>query len=211
MFGLVLNRIVMVTATVAASRYLVASVGPGAAFAGWMLSAGLMCGAGAVLLRSVPIEQVTWRNHLAGWLLPWAGLFVGRHLWPMVVGSWVGWVLLGGAAISVARLSTAVADGLGGFGWVWLLVVGWVGNIEATTRIGRTALLTFGHGSSSRRSLVKLMLGLVAVTITSVVLVMIGRPWTAVALAWGPALIVGSGLGIWMGAGLIFGRNARWN
>ena len=39
-----------------------------------LLWAGLMalaCGMGTVLLRTSPVSQVTWRNRLAGDLIPW--------------------------------------------------------------------------------------------------------------------------------------------
>lgn len=211
MVWLLMYRAVQVAVAVAAALWLTARLGRRPAVGAWAVAAAVACGAGAWLLGTSAVGRVTWRNRAAGWLLPWAGLFAGRRLWPMAVGSWVGWALVGGAAVALAGPAAAVDDGLGGAGWAGVLVAGWLVNLEAAARLLRRQWEGRGPGASGGLAVVVVAAGAGAVVAASVGLVAAGRPWAAVLAAWGPAILLAAGFGLFAAVVLTAGRNARWN
>src|SRR4051812_19605995 len=63
----------LVAAVAAAAYGLAVEFGPWPAVLTCSAGAAVGCVAGAVLLRTSGVGRVTWRNRLAGYLIPWGG------------------------------------------------------------------------------------------------------------------------------------------
>src|SRR4051812_22532891 len=104
----ILYRLLMFALTGVACIWLSRAVSPWAAVGIWAAGIGALCCAVALLMRLQKPGRVTVVNYLAGIILPW-GYKIGRgRLWPIVVESWLRWVLLG------VLLVVLTPHGLGG-------------------------------------------------------------------------------------------------
>lgn len=180
------------------------------------------CGLGALLLRSTVTGSITWRNHLAGWLLPW-GYFLGRGQLPGITAACSTiWTLLATSSIVARATSAAPTAALPATAAAtaatpaeptmpWLLVVAWVVNGAAMLYLLKTVLTAFGPGTRAGMSLWRFIAVLAALIAGSVVLQLSGNTGLATLVAGGPPLLVGGFFGLWMLAMIVFGRNARWN
>lgn len=190
---------------------------PGMALALCAALAVLVPTAGALLLRTLKVGQVDWRNYLSGWLLPF-GYTLGRGkllgialacipIWFGVAASGVMLAQPAVAAPTTAPQATAATPT-----WAWpALIAGWV--VLGTAFVHLLGVLTknFTVSSSSGRHLLKVMavaLGLIAV---SAALHAYGYTGTAALVACGPPLAIGTLFGLWVLVLVTFGRNARWN
>jgi hypothetical protein len=162
-----------------------------------------------------PPERVTAINVLAGYLLPF-GYQIGRgRLMPIVLTSWVIWVLVGiAAALAASGHRTHAADAPEGPSTVVsaLLFLSWLVD-------GGVVLRLIGILAMRRRrpqpSILFLVICLTALVAASIALTLLGRtaPYRALALALagGPPLFVGGGYGLYVLFILVFCRKARWN
>ena len=196
---------------IAASWWLVRTVGPWQAVLANAVLAALLVASGVLLLRTTRVGELSWRNRLAGVLLPWGYRFSG-HL-PAIAGtSWLVWTLLAVATAlctnaidfedpAAAAAASAADPSIGGLSF--LLLLAWIGN-------GGLLLQTLGNrgGSRSLRRLQALFAVMLAV---SIVLRCTGHTGFATLLAGGPPLAIGLVYGGYFGLLLLAGRNARWN
>lgn len=186
------------------------------ALGGCAVIAAVLAAVGLLVLRSVRVQELSWRNALAGVLLPWGYRF-GGQLGAIVGTSWLVWSLLAGATVlctaavdgSPAATATATAAATSASpvvgGLSFLLLLGWIVN-------GGLLLYTLGHRSRSR-SLQQLQLLVVAVLVASVALHCTGHSELATLLAGGPPLVLGLAYGGYLGLMVLwlFSKNKRWN
>lgn len=174
---------------------------------------------GALLLRTTTVGTITWRNYLAGWLLPW-GYYLGRgQLRGIAAVCATIWTLLASSAI-LARATSALPVGTlpatatttpATTTMPWLLVLAWVVCGAALLYLLKTVLTAFGPGTRAGMSLWRIIAVLAALIASSVALHVSGHTGLATLVAGGPPLVVGGFCGLWMLAMVVFGRNARWN
>lgn len=204
MILLYIKRAVLVTVAAAAAYWLAAEYGLWPAMLAWAIAAAVACGTGAVLLRTSGIGRVTWRNRLAGYLIPWAWRLNRGRLWPLPVVSWVVWMAIGGGAV-LLRPTASEGPSLVGVA----LFAAWV--IDAA---GLMYLLgTIGQATPGSRvgSLWKLVAVIAVLIGASVGLHLGGRTMAALVVGGGPPLAVGAGIGLVVLLLVTVGRNARWN
>jgi hypothetical protein len=113
------------------------------AFALWASAVTAACVLGAVLLRTSTVGQVTWKNRLAGCLLPWGWRLNAGRLWVAAV-SWLVWASLGGA-VTVLREGEGHAGVRLGLLAAWIIDVGALafalGSVRQATPGGRVGVL----------------------------------------------------------------------
>lgn len=189
-----------------------------AAWASTTAIGGALAGTGALLLRSARVGQITWRNRVAGLLLPW-GYVLGRGKLPGIVLACTAiWSALAGAvllnlaepAAVVPAVPTPAAPVANAANGPWLLLAWIVTGVCLCYLLG---LLTkhFEPRSQATRTVLKLVLVLVVMIVGSVVLHLTGNSGLALLVAGGPTLLVGGGYGLFLVAILLLGRNVRWN
>ena len=94
-----LRRAVLIALGTAAAWALASALGPWAGLGAWAVLTAGACVLSAELLKGSGVGRVTWRNYLAGYVLPW-GFRIGRgRLGAITVAAWAVWVLIGMAAI----------------------------------------------------------------------------------------------------------------
>lgn len=173
----------------------------------WAGGMGLLCAAAAWCLKKAPMGRLTWRNKLAGYLLPW-GYKIGRgKLLPMTLAAWAIWIMIGVGTIVLAAWPMGAASAHPYL--AVMIFVSWV--VLGGLAVRQLGLIpTFGS-RSGRMSLLQsaaVALGLMA---ASAVLWLTGRPGWALLTAGGPIAFVGGGYGLFLGVMLTVGRKARWN
>ena len=173
--------------------------------------------AGALLLRTVPVSKMDWRNHLAGWLMPF-GYVLGRgKLGAIAAWCAVIWFALAACGVlltqpTIAAPQAPAVAAAAGPSWSWpALVAGWLVLGTAFVHLLTTLRKNFSPGSQSGRSLVKIMAVIVGLAGASVALHVSGFTGTAALVALGPPAAVGTLFGLWVLMLLTLGRNARWN
>lgn len=208
MFAHLVRQAVLVAVAAVVVFLLSTRFGVGTAAAIWAGVSLLVCGVGAVLLRTSAVDRITWKNRLAAYLVPWGWRLGGGMLWPIPVASWAVWVAIA-AAVFVLLPPAGAAEP--GFGWRISLGVAWAVDSAALMYLVGTIRqhysFTSGKAGHSLRVICTVLVGLIAV---SAVLLAVGWPYLAVAVAGGPPLVVAVGYGLFVGVFLAFG-NGRWN
>lgn len=175
--------------------------------------------AGALLLRTLQVGRMDWRNYAAGWLMPF-GYALGRgKLVPMAAWCVVIWFALAACGVLLAQPAIAAppapADPTGATvapSWPWpALVAGWLVLGTAFLHLFTTLRKNFSPGSRQGRSLLKVMAVVVGLVAASVALHVCGFTGTAALVALGPPGALGTLFGLWFLLLITFGRNARWN
>lgn len=184
----------------------------------WLATIGvgaLLAVLGALVLRTTKVGELTWKNRLAGHLLPWGYHLGGGTLPGLVLGCVAVWaavaaaVLLGsapGAAVAAPNQPAAAAVGTS----PWLLLAWIVAGAFLLWMVGQLRK-HYQPGTSVTRSQGKLVLVVAAMLVGSVVLHLLGHPGFALVVVGGPVLVVGGGYALFLGVILLFGRNMRWN
>ncbi|MEZ6014777.1 MAG: hypothetical protein R3F49_06675 [Planctomycetota bacterium] len=176
--------------------YCVARWGGAAAAVVVVALALVQAAAGAALLGSSEVGRVTWRNRVAGLLVPFGFAFGAQSLAQIAAHSAVVCALLGLAGAAAGRSY-----------WV---AAAWVLDLVALQFLGR-GYRAQSPGSRARRALltpISIVLGLAA---AGGVLLSQGRPGLAATVAGGPLLVLALFYGVWALGMLVLGRNARWN
>jgi hypothetical protein len=176
----------------------------------WSALALVGCVVGVVLLRTSELSRVTWKNRVAGWLIPWGWRINRGKLWPVAVVSWVVWMLVWAA---VAVLTPPASESLTArdvavrvlLGVAWAVDGLAIGYVIGTLRQNFTSGASGGH---SLRVIAVVITGLLAV---SVALHLFGLTTAGLLVAGGQPLLVGGGYGLFLAVLLVFGRNSRWN
>jgi hypothetical protein len=213
-------RLLPVAVVVAVTLAMRAALSPWLAWLATFGVGALLAALGALVLRTTKVGELTWKNRLAGHLLPWGYHIGGGSLLGIVLGCVVAWAALAGAvlvssapALAPDQATAAAANqpaAASASTSPWLLLA-WV-------LAGAFSLWLFGQlrkfhqpGSSVTRSQGRLLLVVAALLVGSVVLHRLGHSEIALLVVGGPMLVVGGGYGLFLGAILVFGRNARWN
>jgi hypothetical protein len=184
----------------------------GEALAVWLVGMALVCLCAAVLLRSAPVGAITWRNWLAGYILPWGYDIDGGRLSTIVVASWGLWSYFGASTILLTGLewpteppretpsasaTTILAGAINANGLVAFLCL---------TRMRRPY-----SSATYERMLWKIIVILVLVSGAGAWLHHQGQPWLGAGLAAAPLGLCLSIVGLYMATVLMVGRHARWN
>lgn len=213
-------RLLPVAVVVAVTLAMRAALSPWLA---WLATVGvgaLLAALGALVLRTTKVGELTWKNRLAGHLLPWGYHIGGGSLPGLVLGCVVVWAALAAAVLlayapaaapgqpAAAAPNPTAAASAGTSPW---LVLAWV-------LAGAFSLWLFGQlrkfyqpGSSVTRSQGRLLLMVAALLVGSVALHQLGHSGVALLVVGGPILVVGGGYALFLGVILVFGRNMRWN
>lgn len=226
---MLLFRAVRIGVPVLVCILLARELGAWGALGIWAGGMALVCAATAAMLRRAPAEKVTWVNRMAGFVLPW-GYYIGRGKLPRIaMFSWLGWVALGAAVVTLTSLNVdsppppeaaampeAGASGEANEAWATvlrvLLLIAWLVD-------GAALMLIVGNQAryrmplkSSVMTIVAILAGLIAVS--AALAFFGGSIWTllaAVIVAGGPPAMVGLFYGFFILVVLVFGRNTRWN
>ncbi len=177
---------------------------PWAALAVWASGMVLLCTLAAVALKGAPMGQITWRNRLAGYLLPWGYKLGGGKLAPMTAAAWAIWVLIGAGTVLLVGNSAAAHPWL-----ATLIFITWV--IEGGLLVRQLGLFSTFSSRSGRISILQSALLLAGLIAGGMVLWVMGYPGWALVVSGGPVALVGGGYGLFLGVMMTFGRNARWN
>jgi hypothetical protein len=219
-FGVIVARVVMLAVTVGACRWLTSALGPWKAIGAWALGMAVICAGVALWLDRQPPEQITFVNRLAGYLLPW-GYDIGRgKLIPIVITSWIVWVLLGGGAVftigvlarggRAGELSAEVPSHTTLL--TVLLYLAWV--IDGAVLM-RLVSVSWVRQNPMPPSVIMVMLALTAMILGSAAIKMLGKSAAAtklaLAISGGPPLVVGLGYGVFLLVALTMGGHTRWN
>jgi hypothetical protein len=201
--------------------WLASTAGAWAAFGLWIGGTAVICGGVGFLMHAQKSGRVSFINYLAAWVLPW-GFKIGQgKLLPIVIESWVRWVLLG-IAIFVAtapnfkHIPSAVAftEYRPSATIMTLIALSWVIDGAVVLRIA-TMLVIRAKTSPIGPGILRPTVGLALLMTASVVLWLIGHNamWTTVALllAGGPIVLIGGGYGLFVLFIVTFGRKTRWN
>lgn len=206
MIRLYVRNAVLIVAAAAAAYGLAAEYGPLPTLLAWAAGAALACGAGAALLRTSAVGRVTWRNRLAGYLVPW-GWRLGRgRLWLVAVASWAVWAGIGIAAV---LLRPEAAEELPAVSVRVALFAAWAADAAALVYLlGSIAQASPGGRVGPAWKLVAAIAGVI---VASVALHLAG--WTTAALVVGGAPPLAAGLGVLVVVLFLttVGRNTRWN
>lgn len=92
-------------AHVAGSVWLSRRLGVAAGLVVYAILTSLLTLLAGGLLRSVPLEKITWKNRLAGWLLPWTALVGGGQLRWLLVKNEVASIVLGMVMVASDRMN----------------------------------------------------------------------------------------------------------
>ena len=184
----------------------------------WLATIGvgaLLAVLGALVLRTTKVGELTWKNRLAGHLLPWGYHLGGGSLPGLVLGCVVVWAAVAAAVLlasapgaAVAAPNQPAAATVGASPW---LLLAWI--VDGAFLLWMVGQLRkhYQPGTSVTRSQGKLVLTVAAMLVGSVVLHLLGRPGFALLVVGGPVLVVGGGYALFLGVILLFGRNMRWN
>ncbi|VTR94330.1 unnamed protein product [Gemmata massiliana] len=204
MIRLYLKRAVLLFAAAAVTCGLATEFGPWPAALSWATVSAIGCSTGAFLLRTSEVGRITWRNHLAGYLIPWGWRLNGGRLWPVPLISWAVWTAVGGAALLLQPVEEPPA--------IWArvgLFTAWA----IDTAVLMYLLGTIAQATSRSRvgSLRKILAVIIGVLGASLGLYLGGFTTAALIVAGGPTLVIGGGFGLVVLIFVTVGRNTRWN
>jgi hypothetical protein len=202
MILLYLKKAVLLAAVAAAAYGLAVGLGPWPAVLTCAAVAAVACTVGAILLRTSTIGQVTWRNHLAGYLIPWGWRLNRGRLWPVAVISWAVWTAACGAAVLLRSDEPSL-------GMRAALLAAWL--IDASALVFLLGTVVQATPGSRVVSVWKLVAVITGVLCASVGLYVAGQTTAALIVGGGPPALIGGVFGLVL---LIFataGRNTRWN
>jgi hypothetical protein len=217
-----LRQLFLLALPVAVGRLLLEVLSPWPAFGAAAALGALTSSLGAVLLATTSVNQITWRNYLGGYLMPW-GYQLGRGKLPRIaVISAVVWTALAASTILAASAPTTATLPTGALPTAtpgpviipstpWLLVLAWIVDGGALLYVLSTLSKHFAGSSSGGRSLRKVSACLCLLLTASILLHLGGHSHWATVVAGGPPLVVGGGYGVWVLVILTIGRHARWN
>jgi hypothetical protein len=214
-FWFAFYRLLPVAVVVAVTLGMQAVTSPWLAWLATIGVGALLAVLGALVLRTTKVGELTWKNTLAGHLLPW-GYHVGGGTLPgLVLGCVAVWaavaaaVLLAGApGAAGAAPNQPAAASTGASPW---LLLAWIVDGAFLFWMGGQLRKYYQPGTSVTRTQRKLVLVVAAMLAVSVVLHQLGHPGVALLVAGGPTLLVGGGYALFLGVILLFGRNTRWN
>lgn len=170
---------------------------------------------GAWLLRSSAVGQVSWRNVLAGKLLPCAGILGYGSLLKLCLSNLLGTLLLGLGGFFVARYLRLNDYTLGRIGG-WTIACGltWIVLIWMILFLVRQYGKKYYTGPSGLRTFLKLIFAPIIALSASIALIVAGLPLFAWLVAMAPVAIVVVSVGPLLLIVVISqfsGKPFRWN
>jgi hypothetical protein len=210
----IVHRVLLLLGSMLAFHRLHLQFGIFSALLFWTIATAIACMLGGLLLYTSPLGRVNWKNHIAAYLIPWGTGCNAGKLWPIILISWVVWLLIGATTsilfppcevlpemnltlsqktIRVLLLVSWIADGAGVFHMMGLL----------TNR--------FDRKSRTSQTQIKVLLSLFMMITGGLILFLNGFELLAVLVAGGPPFLLCLWYGSFIGIVLIFGRNTRWN
>lgn len=202
MIRLYLKKAVLLAVPAAAAYGLAIEFGPWPAVLTCAALAAVACVIGAVLLPTSAIGQVTWRNRMAGYLIPWGWRLNRGKLWSVAVISWVVWTAVGGAAVLLRSDPPSI-------GLRAALLTAWVVDAAALGYLlGTIARATPGGRLGSVWKLAAVAAGVLG---GSVGLYAAGQTTAALIVGGGPPAAIGGVFGLVLLVLATVGRNTRWN
>jgi hypothetical protein len=199
---LYIKRAILIVAAALACYWLADQYGTTTACLIWASMMAATCGIGTVLLRTSPVSQPTWRNHLAGYLIPWGWRLNRGLLWPVPVISWIVWMAIGAAAMLLRLGSESLELRLA-------LFAAWV--VDASCVVFLLGTLQQSSPGSRVAAVWKLFVFVATLPVVSIGLYLGGMAVAALAVGGGPPLLAGVVFGLFTLVLLTLGRNARWN
>jgi hypothetical protein len=177
----------------------------GLAAPAFVLTMAGLAAIGCWLLRSSGLGQLTWRNHVGGWLLPFCMLLGSGQLPRIGTASVLGSSAVGGAVLLSFGLGEPDAP------MPWPLLGAWL--LDAVLVLYLLTSMSRNHlwRSSAGHRLLRLVGLIVAQVLVSIGLYVFGHSLAAVLVACLPELIVLAAWLLWFGFLMSFGRNVRWN
>jgi len=202
MIRLYLKKAVLLAFAAVAAYGLAVELGPWSAFLTCAVVSAAACAAGAILLRTSAVGRVTWRNRLAGYLIPWGWRLNRGKLWPLPVISWAVWTAVCGAAVLLCRDQPSLGMRAG-------LLAAWL--IDAAALMYLLGTISQATPGSRVGSLWKLVAAIAGVLCASVGLYLGGQTTAALIVGGGPPAVIGGGFGVVLLVFATVGRNTRWN
>ena len=210
-----LNSLLKAIIPIALGWFVGSQVNSWAAIAIGVIYATTTSTAGALLLWSTKVGQITWRNYLAGWLMPWGYRIVQKLASIAFVSGCVGLGLFTIGVIAERRaLSTAASD-------IDHEAVSWPASVSLATIwlvYGAAWMYVLGQycrtSNRSQQSTTSFLkaLGVVGGTlVASIVCHIAGQTWWALSIAGVPLLVISAFYGTVVIVILLSGKNARWN
>ena len=170
---------------------------------------------GALILRSAPVGQSSWRNGLATRLLPCSGILGYGSLLNLCVSNLLGSTLFGLGCFFVARYlrhNDYALEHIGG--WKIACALVWIVLIGMVLFLVRQYCKKYYTGASGLRKFLKLIAVPAIALAASVTLVIAGLPIVAFVVAMIPIAIVFISMGpllIIVIISNLFGKPFRWN
>jgi hypothetical protein len=202
MIRLYFRRAVLLGGCAAAAYVLAVEFGHWPAALTCAAGAAVVCIIGAALLRTSTIGQVTWRNRLAGYLIPWGWRLNRGRLWPAAVFSWVVWAAVCGAAVLLRSDEPSL-------GVRAALLTAWL--IDASALVFLLGTIVQATPGSRVGSVWKLVAVITGVLCASVGLYVTGQTTVALIVGGGPPALIGGVFGLVLLIFATVGRNTRWN
>lgn len=182
----------------------------------WAAGTFLATALAAVLLRTTSVGQITWKNRLAGLLLPWGYAISSHRLAGIALISWIVWCLVAlGVAMTyfrpVADTTTALSPGTSSNTFRTLLLISWA--IDAGGILYLLGMLAKFHDMKSKvaQTQLKALALLTILILASVAMWMAGKAGLALLIAGGPPAVLGSVFALFMIVILVFGRKTNWH
>ncbi|MBL9076585.1 MAG: hypothetical protein JNL08_03725 [Planctomycetes bacterium] len=159
---------------------------------------------GCLVLRSTAVQQITWRNRVAGRCLPFAQCMGGGTLFQVYWSSVLGSTAVGGFVFLFVYLHQRAALP------PWPLAVAW--GIDALTLLflATTQTRLYRHSAPTARRGRWFYLAVVLQIVVSTALHLAGHPWAATVVAAGPQIALLTPMALYMLAVLTAGSKARW-
>lgn len=209
-------RIALVIAAAAFCWSLMHWIGRWPMLGTWAVGMTVACAGAALLVRTAELGEITWKNRIAGVLLPW-GYGLGAGKLPLIaMFSWIGWVLIGVAVASQPGWPslTRSEPGRPAGAWYWLLYAGWAINAAVIGLWVTTLVLSRKVGHANGQSLLKPTMLLIVATGASIALHVAGYTRSAALVAACPLLVVAVFVGAFIGLIVVaskLGKPVRWN
>lgn len=160
---------------------------------------------GCLLLGTTAVQQITWRNHVAGRCLPFAQCMGGGSLGQVFVSSLLGSAAVGGGVFLIMFLRQRGAMP------TWPLAVAWVGDGLTLLFLATAQTRGYRRGAPTRNRGRWLYLFVVLQIVVSAALLLAGQSLAATIVAGAPQVAVLAPTVLYLLAMMTSGRNARWH
>ncbi|MFT3785798.1 MAG: hypothetical protein QM770_06475 [Tepidisphaeraceae bacterium] len=169
---------------------------------------------GCVLLKTSTISKITWKNQVAGFLMPWGWKFSNGQLPRAAVACTIIWTILAGVGVLLQHSITGRFPAAAGAAPPWttyVLFAFWLIDGAAFVYTLGQWVRNFGLASHGGRSLLKVILFITLLLVLSAVCYFTGHPYLALLIAGGPPSALGAFFGGFVMLFVLGGKKMRWN